>query len=111
MINNRTLFSRVMLNKNAKKFALPPKQTLEAPKPTKATSAKKSKQLSQIHDTSAGPQVVFVNVESGKISEKKESFTNEPEAEAVIDYYTAYFQTSTEYEPGTTLVMSSAFRT
>lgn len=52
-----------------------------------------------------------MNVDESQPTEKKESFTNEPEADALLDYYTAFLQSSSDFPEGTSLYLSSGFRT
>ena len=103
-----------MNTKNAKKVFLPdrenhPNESLK-PIPVKKNNGKKSA-LTNIEKSYFEPKVIFVNVLDGKVQEKKESFINNQEAEAVLDYYSAMIQTNKEYDSSTTLVMTSAFRT
>ena len=40
------------------------------------------------------PEIILINVPDSKAEDKKGSFINEAEADAMLDYYTSFFQTA-----------------
>ena len=95
LINSRTLFARTLQSKHANKVLLPPRGfepgEVEAPKKKSRKSPAKKPQAEEMKTS---PDILFVNVKGAKVIDKKESFTNEVEADAVLDYYVAHLQQS-----------------
>ena len=115
------MFSRILISNKARKHTL---KTIEiksekAPSPTKKMSKKKSTAKKDVimktteEETTSSPKIILVDVPGSKAMDKKESFTNDPEADTMIDYYVSSIQTANngDFPKGQNLLMTSPFRT
>mgnify|MGYP006893276917 CR=1 FL=1 len=78
--------------------------------PSKKSTKASLKKAALAQET--GIHITFVDIAKGEPEPKKESFVNEVEAEAMLDYYTTFLQTTEISElPNPSLYLTSPFRT
>lgn len=61
------------------------------------TSKPSKKKAKKTETTSANLEITFIDVTDGAEAEKKESYINQAEAEAVVEYYINNIQDDSEY--------------